>query len=180
MTLLQNIRESSDFERKFNLRKEQVGDLDSITPETLDLQIFVLKYDRDRYLRKNIDRWINIAHLLEGIAILYQRIIDEGVEKWSEEDFLREQWAEGVMAKGSYATLGDKENMMLSIGVQNGIAGLLEGQLVYDLKGKSPKNNLKYVRAVKKWEAFEQENMRSIIGRQMDKRYKIDKETPQK
>lgn len=173
MGLFQSIQEASNFEQEFNLRKQQIKNLDLITLKTLKLQIFILEYDYNRYLKKINNHWKETAFMLKGVAGLYQIIIDEGLKKWSNKKFLKEQWEEGVMSKGSYVFLGDREKMILSSGIQNGIAGLLEGQLFYDVRGKSPQNNPRYIEAVKKWEAFEQENMKDIIKHRMDIRHGI-------
>lgn len=177
MGLFRDIREASNFEQEFNLRKQQIKNLNTITPKTLELQIFILKYDYGRYFRKNTNHWIRTAYMLKGVAALYQMVVDEGLKKWSNKDFLKEQWEEGVISKGSYVFLGDKEKMTLSLGMQNGIAGLLEGQLFYDVHGKSPQNNTSYIEAVKKWETFERRNMEEIIKRRMDMRHGINRKT---
>ena len=121
-----------DIKRKVSVMKNP----DGLTRKNLELQIYVLKKDIQRYKRysvskdpygSNIDWKIN-SKLAEGILHVYEQALSDGKEKWLDKKHLKKQYdiAEKQLSKTS-----NKYEVTYYKGKMKAIAGLQKKQLFH-------------------------------------------------
>ena len=170
------IKEAEDFERDFDQRKAKIKNLSTINHETVDLVNFVIKYDRDRYLRQlkhifvsNRSLLEEMAYTLEGVAELYDEVLaSNDISKWRDNDILMTEWRQFFIPKMEWAMNNNKRRALRLHGKQLATVGLMKGCLWYDLAavplGIHPK-----MHEVKE----ENQHLEKTEGKQLAERVKI-------
>ena len=174
MSILDNAKQSSAFKKEYDKKRSKINNLEDITDETIRLETFVVKYDRDRYLQKLSesssvdDELIETAYIFAGLADFYDAVLREGIEAWSDDDILEEEWKKLFAFKMLKTMADDKVSALASYGWQLGIIGLMNGCLYYDLTGNYPKINKKLLKVKSNYDEKEIADGKIILSEIMN------------
>ena len=178
MGLFRKIKQASDFEREFLARRSAIENLRKITPETVALENFAIKYDRDRYLKElestsfKSELKYEMAYTSEGLASFYDKVLEDGVDVWLNKEYATRKWEEYFTFKMGRAMKGDMHGALWCYGFQIGIMCIIENILYYDLVVFPLAVNPVVISLRDKYDAMEKNNGKEIVERVLKRKNK--------
>lgn len=178
MGFFKSLKQASNFEREFLAKKSLITDLNAMTPETIALENFAIKYDGDRYVAKlnksfsKSELEQEMAYTFEGLAAFYDTVLEEGVDKWLDKKYATEKWEEFFTLKMSKALKNDMHGALWCYGFQIGIMCFIEGILYYDLNVFPLVPNPTIIGLRNQYDALEKTNGKEIVERTLKKQGK--------
>ena len=135
--MMKEAKQATELEREVRMRVAQLDDPSKISMQNLLLQVLVMKSDVKRYSKGKFfakDFWGNAIDWnvtirgTEGFIDIYERAIDEGLDKWLDPKFLKREYDE---VKERRDQQDDKYSWAYYSNQMKAIAGLQEGELYH-------------------------------------------------
>lgn len=136
-SMMKEAKQATELENEVTRRVQQLDDPSAVTVDNLELQLLVMKSDVKRYSKGKFyakDVWGNAIDWevtirgTEGFIDVYERAIDEGLDKWLDDDFLEEEYDR---AKELRDQQDNKYDWAYYSNQMKAIAGLQEGELYH-------------------------------------------------
>ena len=136
-SMMREARQATELENEVIRRVQQLDDPSAVTIGNLELQLLVMRSDVKRYSKGKFyakDMWGNAIDWqvtirgTEGFINVYERAIDEGLDKWLDDDFLEKEYGR---VKELRDEQDDKYTWVYYGNQMKAIAGLQEGELYH-------------------------------------------------
>lgn len=136
-SMMREARQATELENEVIRRVQQLDDPSAVTIDNLELQLLVMRSDVKRYSKGKFyakDMWGNAIDWqatirgTEGFIDVYERAIDEGLDKWLDDDFLKKEYDR---VKELRDEQDDKYTWAYYSNQMKAIAGLQEGELYH-------------------------------------------------
>lgn len=135
--IMKEAKQATELENEVMRRVAQLDDPSAITIQNLNLQVLVMKSDVKRYAKGKFfakDFWGNAIDWnatiqgTQGFIDIYEKAIDEGLDKWLDRRFLKNEFDR---VKERQDRQDDKYSWTYYNGQLKAIAGLQEGELYH-------------------------------------------------
>ena len=136
-SMMREARQATELENEVIRRVQQLNNPSAVTIDNLELQLLVMRSDVKRYSKGKFyakDMWGNAIDWqvtirgTEGFIDVYERAIDEGLDKWLDDDFLKKEYDR---VKELRDEQDDKYTWAYYSNQMKAIAGLQEDELYH-------------------------------------------------
>lgn len=136
-SMMKEAKQATELENEVTRRVQQLDNPSAVTVDNLELQLLVMKSDVKRYSKGKFyakDVWGNAIDWevtirgTKGFINVYERAIDEGLDKWLDDDFLEEEYNR---VKELRDQQDNKYDWAYYSNQMKAIAGLQEGELYH-------------------------------------------------